>query len=102
VTALAICMLFGLVRGLVVLLTAPAHAPTDLRTLHRRFADWGSPVRLAVIGVELAVVVTALAAQWHLAGAAVAVAAAVVLALLGSSGVRSAIGDRRRLPIGPP
>jgi hypothetical protein len=102
VTALALGMLFGLVRGLVVLLTARADSPAGLRALHRRFADWGAPVRRAVIGVELAVVVTALAAQWHLAGGAVALAAVVLLAVLGSSGVRSAIGARRRLPVGPP
>ena len=102
VMALAICTLFGVVRGLVVRLTARASSPTELRALHHRFADWGPPVRLAVIGVELAVVVTALAAQWSLAGGAVALAAVAALVGVGSMGVRSPIGARRGLPTSPP
>ena len=43
-------------------------------------------MRLAVIGVELAVVVTALAAQWSLAGGAVALAAVAALVGVGSIG----------------
>jgi hypothetical protein len=100
-TALAICMLFGLVRGFVVLLTAGAGSPAQLRALHRRFADWGSSVRLAVIGVELAVVVAVLAAQWSLTGAGVALAAAAVIVAVALSGARPALGARRGLPTGP-
>jgi hypothetical protein len=100
--ALAICSLFGLVRGFVVLLTARADSPAQLRALHRRFADWGPAVRLAVIGVELAVVVVVLAAQWSLAGAGVALAAVAVLVVVELTGARPAIGARRGLPTGPP
>ena len=80
----------------------PSQFTTELRALHHRFADWGPPVRLAVIGVELAVVVTALAAQWSLAGGAVALAAVAALVGVGSMGVRSPIGARRGLPTSPP
>jgi hypothetical protein len=102
VTALAICVAFGLVRGMVVLLTARASSPAQLRTLHRHFADWGPAVRLAVIGVELAVVVAVLAAQWSLAGAGVALAAVAVLVTVELTGSRPTIGARRELPTGQP
>ena len=101
VTAFAICTLFGLVRGFVVLLTAGAGSPAQLRALHRRFADWGSPVRLAVIGVEVAVVFAVLAVQWSLAGAAVAVAATAVAVGVPLTGARPGLGARRGLPTGP-
>jgi hypothetical protein len=100
--ALAICTLFGLVRGFVVLLTARAGSPAQLRALHRRFAEWGSSVRLAEIGVELAVVFAVLAAQWSLAGAGVALAAVAVVVAVPLSGTRPALGLRRGLPTGPP
>jgi hypothetical protein len=101
-TALVICIVFGVVRGMVVLLTARAESPAQLRALHRRFADWGPAVRLGVIGVELAVVVTVLAAQWSLAGAGVALAAVAVLVVVELTGSRPAIGARRGLPTGQP
>jgi hypothetical protein len=75
-TALGICALYGLVRGVAVLLTARAETPAELRALHRRFADWGPTVRWGVIAVEMTVLVAVLAAQWPLAGAIVAVAGA--------------------------
>ena len=102
VTALAICTLFGLVRGLVVVLTARASGPAQLRVLHRRFAEWGPVVRVAVIGVELAVVVSALAAQWSLAGGAAALAAAVTVVFLGLVGGRPAVAARRQVSSGSP
>jgi hypothetical protein len=100
--ALTVGALFGLVRGFVVLLTARAESATQLRALHRRFAEWGPGVRVAVIGVELAVVVSVLAAQWSLAGGAVALAAVVTVVFLGSVGVRSAPAGRGRVPTGSP
>jgi hypothetical protein len=99
--ALAICTLFGLVRGLVVLLTAPAASPAQLRTLHRRFENWGPSVRVAVIGVELAVVVLVLGRQWSLAGGAVALAAVAVVLWLRWTEVRPVLSARRRLSTGP-
>jgi hypothetical protein len=101
-TALVICMLFGLVRGFVVLLTARVDTSAQLRALHRRFADWAPAVRLAVIAVELAVVVAVLAAQWSLAGVGVALGAVAVLAGVELSGGRPGTGSRRQLPTGPP
>jgi hypothetical protein len=101
VVALAICTLFGLVRGGVVLLTARAGSPAQLRVLHRRFADYGPAVRRAVIGVELAVVVVVLAAQWSLAGGAAGLAAVAVLSVVGLAGARPASAARRGLRAGP-
>jgi hypothetical protein len=75
-TAFGICTLFGLVRGVAVLLTARAGSPAQLRALHRRFAELGPTVRWAVIAVEMTVLVAVVAAQWPLAGAVVAAAAA--------------------------
>jgi hypothetical protein len=60
-----VCVGFGLVRGLGVLLTARASTPARLRELHRRFSVAGPPVRAAVIGVQVAVaIVAAAAAAW--------------------------------------
>jgi hypothetical protein len=101
-TALGICALFGLVRGFVVLLTARAQSPAQLRALHRRFAEWGSNIRLAVIGVELAVVVVVLVVEWSLAGGAVALVAAAAVVWLGLMGARPAAAARRQLPTSPP
>jgi hypothetical protein len=57
--ALGIGALFGLVRGLAVLLTARLRNPAALTAFHRRFAALGEPVRQAVIVVQLAVAVLA-------------------------------------------
>jgi hypothetical protein len=100
--AFALGALFGLVRGFVVLLTARAASPAQLRALHRRFADLGPAVRVAVIGVELAVVVAVLAGQWSLAGGAVALAAVVIVVTLGLVGARPAVSARRRVSAGSP
>ena len=76
--ALAIGVLFGLVRGLAVLLTARLRSTAELFALHRRFDALGEPVRRAVIGVQLAVAVVAIGVAWGLVAAVVAL---VVLAL---------------------
>ena len=78
-TALAIGGLFGLVRGLAILLASGITSPGRLRSFHRQFAAWAEPVRRAVIGVQLAVAVAALAAA---GGALVAAFALVAVAAL--------------------
>ena len=75
--ALAIGALFGLARGLAVLLGARLRTPAALFAFHRRFDAWSEPVRRAVIGVQLAVAVVA---AWI-------VAPALAAALAGVTGV---------------
>ncbi len=57
VAAVALCGLFGLARGLAVLLTARADSPAQLRALHRRFDQAGPAVRVAVIAVQAGVAI---------------------------------------------
>jgi hypothetical protein len=57
--ALAVGTVFGLVRGLAVLLGRGIVSPAALTSFHRGFAAAGEPVRRALVGVELAVAVTA-------------------------------------------
>jgi hypothetical protein len=83
--ALTIGVVFGLARGLTVLLSAPLRTQSDLYAFHRRFAAAGERVRRAVIVVQLAV---AVCAAWTAAPTPVAVAitvAAVGLAAWASS-----------------
>jgi hypothetical protein len=70
--ALALGALFGLARGLTVLLTSRARTPDRLRSLHLRLAQAGPIVRGAVIAVEIAVAAVALAEEWLLPGILVA------------------------------
>jgi hypothetical protein len=72
--ALGVGAVFGLARGLAVLLGAPVRTLPALHSFHRRFDAAGEPVRQLVIAVQLAV---ATGAIW--AVAPVAVAAAVTL-----------------------
>ncbi len=58
--ALALCTLFGLVRGLAVLLGARLTSPEALRTFHRRFDDLEPAGRHVVVGTQLAVLAVAL------------------------------------------
>ncbi len=87
--ALALCGLFGLARGLAVLLTAKADTPARLRALHQRFDAAGPAVRVAVIAVQAGVGLVALAAlsvqalQSPLAGVAVGVAATGAMTAVG-------------------
>jgi hypothetical protein len=74
--ALAIGVVFGLARGLAVLLTARLRTTSELFALHRRFDALTEPVRLAVMGVQLAVAVVAAA----IAGGIVAAGLVLVLA----------------------
>lgn len=86
--ALALGLVFGLARGLAVLLTARRRTTAELFALHRRFDALGEPVRRAVIVVQLAVAVIATGAAWG------ALAGLVAAAGLGVAGL--AVGVRRR------
>jgi hypothetical protein len=96
VDAVALGVLFGLVRGLAVLLTAKADTPASLRALHQRFDAAGPAVRAAVIGVQVGVALVALAvlsaqalpSAW--AGVAVGVAAIGVIVAVGVARHRKA------------
>jgi hypothetical protein len=61
-TALALGTLFGLVRGLAVLLGRGITSPATLAAFHRRFTSAGPVVLAAVVGCELAVAVAFAAA----------------------------------------
>ncbi len=47
--AFGIAVLFGLVRGLTVFLTAKVDTPAQLVAFHRRFDAWGEPTRRSVV-----------------------------------------------------
>jgi hypothetical protein len=76
--ALVLGGLFGLARGLTVLLTSRARTPQALRDLHRFLDRVGPTVRAVVIGVEIAVATVALAEQWLVAGIVVGATVAAV------------------------
>jgi hypothetical protein len=76
--ALAIGVLFGLVRGLAVLLTARLRTTVTLYEFHRHFDALGEPVRRAVIAVQLAVAVVAFGLAFGVVAALVAAAIALV------------------------
>ena len=63
-TALAVGVLFGTVRGLAILLAAGITSTEKLTSFHRRFDAFAEPVRRALIGVQLAVAVVAASALW--------------------------------------
>jgi len=83
--AVMIAVIFGLVRGLAVLLGAPLRSPAALHAFHRRFQARAEPVRLAVIVVQLAVAVLA---AWAGGGVVSAIVAVVAAAALGVVAVR--------------
>jgi hypothetical protein len=89
VAAMVLGVVFGLARGLAVLLTARSRSTTELFALHRRFDALGEPVRRAVIVVQLVVAVVA-------AGAAGGLVVAVVTAGVLTLGAIATLGVRRR------
>lgn len=93
---LAIGVVFGLTRGLAVLVGARVTTLPALYALHRRFDAWAEPVREAVIGVQLAVAVVA---AWIVAP--IGVAAAVSCAALGFFALISSRGLRRAHAVVP-
>jgi hypothetical protein len=72
--AVALGALFGLARGLTVLLTSRARTPERLRSLHLRMDQAGPLVRGVVIAVQIGVAAVALAAEWLMAGVIIAAA----------------------------
>jgi hypothetical protein len=76
--AVALGGLFGLARGLTVLLTSRAHTPQALRELHRLLHRLGPSVRNLVIGVEIVVATVALTVRWLVPGIVVGVSAVAV------------------------
>jgi hypothetical protein len=76
---LVIGAVFGLARGLAVLIGARVRTVPALYSFHRRFDAWAAPVRQTVIGVELAV---AVAAAWIVAPALVATGVSIAAVAL--------------------
>jgi hypothetical protein len=89
VAALVLGVVFGLARGLAVLLTARSRTTAELFALHRGFDALGEPVRRGVIVVQLAVAVVA-------AGVAGGVVAALVTGGVLTLAVVATLGLRRR------
>ena len=86
---MAICVLFGLVRGSWVLLTARVRTPDALRSLLSRLDRLEEPVRRVVVGVELSagVLLATAAATWL----------AVVLVALSLASLTLRVGTSRRV-----
>ncbi len=78
-TALTVGGVFGLARGIAVLLGARLRTPAALYDFHRRFDAWTEPVRQIVIGIQLAVAVAAASIATPTPVAAVLSGAAIVL-----------------------
>ena len=89
IVAMAVCVLFGLVRGSWVLLTARVRTPDALRSLLARLDRLEEPVRRAVMGVELVAGV--------LLAAAVGAWLAVVLVAVSVVSVALRVGSSRRV-----
>jgi hypothetical protein len=75
--AVALGGLFGLARGLTVLLTSRARTPQALRELHSLLDRIGPAVRSTVVGIEIAVAAVALAERWLVPGIIVGASAGV-------------------------
>jgi hypothetical protein len=88
----ALGVLFGLVRGLAVLLTARRRTTTELFALHRRFDELGEPVRRAVIVVQLVVASIAAGLAWGLI-AGLGAGAVLAVAVLVTVGARRRVGS---------
>jgi hypothetical protein len=80
--AFAICLVFGAVRGLTILVSAAARTPDRLRSAHRRIAALGATSLAACVAVSAAV---AALAGYVVGGPAVA---ALVAVLAGAALVR--------------
>jgi len=96
--ALLVGALFGLVRGLAVLLARPLTTPAAIGALHRRLDRWEGPARIGTIVVE-AVAAVLLVAAWAgigLAALGVVLVAGLAMSLAGVSRLRSARGRRAR------
>ena len=85
--ALLICTVFGVARGLTVLLTRRLRSPEALRSFHRRFGRLETPVRVGTIAVEVGAGAVLASAVW-------APAAALVVALAAGAGAVKHVRDR--------
>lgn len=100
IVALGVGAFFGTVRGLAVLAGSRITTPERLTAFHRRFDALGQPVRWAVVAVQSAVAVVAVALAWGpFAAGALTLAAVVVsaIAVLARSGLAA-----ERSPYRPP
>ena len=79
--ALGVVTLFGLLRGLAVLLSARITTPAALHAFHRRFDAWGSASRRLVIVVQFGVAVIAGIAVGPAVGALVGLGVVVLVAV---------------------
>ena len=70
--AFVLAVLFGLARGLAVLLSARLRSPAAMLALHARLEALETPVRLTVIGIEVAVAAIAAGLAWGPLAAVVA------------------------------
>jgi len=93
--ALLVGVIFGLVRGLAILLGRSITSPEALIAFHRRFDAWREPVRRATIAVQLGVAIVASVAVWGIGPIPVLVtlvsAAVAVATLRTASDLRSVI-----------
>ncbi|HEY1733430.1 MAG TPA: hypothetical protein VGG23_03200 [Acidimicrobiales bacterium] len=97
IDALALGSLFGLVRGIGVLLGRGITSPEALRVFHRRFDAVGPTVRTAVIVIEGAGAVALAGVVWPPAALILAVVATIVAA----PRVRRALGAPGRVSVAP-
>jgi hypothetical protein len=93
--ALLICTVFGVARGMTVLLTRRLHSPDALRSFHRRFGRLETPVRVGTIAVEVG-------AGAVLASAAWAPGAALVVTVAAAAGAVKHLRDRAATPVAAP
>ncbi len=97
--ALMLCSLFGLVRGLCVLLGRHITSPGGLQEFHRRFTRLGPRARDGVVAADIACCAAILGALWPPAAAALGVTA---LAAAAAAGARSVARRRAGTPPGDP
>ena len=97
--ALSIGLVFGLARGLAVLLGGMITTPGRLLGFHRRFAELTEPVRFGVAGVEVAAGLFAATAAFGVTGLMVACA---VLAFGGAAMFASRRAQPERAPMSMP
>jgi hypothetical protein len=86
--AVGIGALFGLVRGLAILLGASIRTPDDLVRFHRTFDRLGEPTRRVVIAVQYVVAAVLAAVAWNVA--VPLVAAAIIGAIAVATATRRA------------
>ena len=98
--ALALVILFGLLRGLAVLPAAGVHTPAGLGRLHRQIERFRPASRVVALVGQIGVITAAVTIVW---GPAVGLAAAAALSIL-SWAMRSGLSDpapRIRVPDTP-